>query len=204
MSISHLLESFEGSDRDNARPISMSEVTLEEEKLEAFERGYTAGWDDAAKAQAEDRSRVTSDFANNLQELSFTYNEAYGHLAKALQPVLKQVVDGLLPGIARKSLGPQIMEQLNELAAGVGRQEVEIVVSPANAALMRDLLDRNAGFPVSLIQEASLGEGQAYLRFGENERQIDYGEVLAGIGQAVDAFFHELDQTIEKEAKHAG
>ena len=204
MSISHLLESFQDTALDDSRPISMSELTLEEEKLEAFERGYKAGWDDAAKAQEEDRDRITSDFANNLQELSFTYQEAYGHLARALKPVLQQMVDSVLPGLARQALGPQIVEQLTELAAGAGRQEVEIVVSPGNAPLMRGLLDGKAGFPVRLVEESSLGEGQAYLRFGEFERQIDYAEVLAGIGRAVDAFFDELDQELEKEAKHAG
>ena len=140
MSISHLLESFQDTALDDSRPISMSELTLEEEKLEAFERGYKAGWDDAAKAQEEDRDRITSDFANNLQELSFTYQEAYGHLARALKPVLQQMVDSVLPGLARQALGPQIVEQLTELAAGAGRQEVEIVVSPGNAPLMRGLL----------------------------------------------------------------
>ena len=38
MSISHLLESFEGADRDEGQAISMTELSLEEEKLSAFDR----------------------------------------------------------------------------------------------------------------------------------------------------------------------
>ena len=157
MSISHLLESFEAADRDDSRPISMSELSLEEEKLEAFERGYKAGWDDAAKAQAEDKTRVTSDFANNLKDMAFTYHEAYGHLARALKPVLEQIVETVLPDIARKSLAPQIAELLNELAGEAGRREVEIVVSPVNADLVHQMLDGKTEFPVRLIGRGIAG-----------------------------------------------
>ena len=176
MSIAHLLESFEHADRDESRPIAMSELTLEEEKLEAFERGYKAGWEDAAKAQVEDRSRVTSDLAKNLQEMSFTYHEAYGHLARALRPVLDQIVGAVLPDLAQKSLGPRIAEQLSDLAADAGKQDVEIVVAPRNADLVERLLERDTGFPVKLIKEPSLGDGQVFLRFGDGERQIDHSE----------------------------
>ncbi|MDQ2090574.1 FliH/SctL family protein [Marimonas arenosa] len=204
MSISHLLESFEGADQDDGGSISMSELSLEEEKLEAFERGYKAGWDDAAKAQAEDRNHLTSDFANNLQELSFTYHEASGHLARALRPVMTQIVEAVLPEIARKSFGPRIAEQLTGLALAVGKQRVEIVVAPQNIALVRGLLDEDPGFPVQLVEEPSLGAGQAYLRFGDGERQIDHDEVLSRIAKALDAFFDELKHTSEKELKHGG
>lgn len=204
MTISHLLESFEGAERDEGRSISMSELTLEEEKLGAFERGYKAGWDDAANAQADDKTRVTGDFEQTLQELSFTYHEAYGQLARALKPVLGQIVETVLPAIARKSLAPQIVDELSRLAATAGKQDVEIVVSPVNAGLMRTLLSRDPGFPVKLVEEPSMGEGQAFLRLGESEKQIDYDEVLSGIELAVDAFFHEVDQMIEKETGHGG
>lgn len=208
MSIAHLLESFESAGRNESRSISMSELTLEEEKLEAFERGYKAGWDDATKAQVDDRNHVTRDFANNLQELSFTYHEAYGHLARALKPVMRQIVETVLPGVARQSLVPRIAEELSGLAARAGQQEVEIVAAPANTPLLREMLQKDVGFPVRLVEEPSLSEGQAFLRFGESERQIDHDEVLAGIGQAVEAFFHELDHTgdhtSEKEVSHAG
>ncbi len=203
MSIAHLLEEFD-EQRDGETSISMSEMRLEEEKLQAFERGYGAGWDDASKAEAGDREKLTSDFANNLRELSFTYREAYGQMVKSLEPLLSQIVSSVLPEIARKSLVPQISELLGEVARTAGKQTVEIVVGPANHAHVSDMLGTQVGFPVQLIEEPSLGEGQAYLRFGDGERQIDYGDVLAGVSRAVDAFFHELDQSIESEVQDAG
>ena len=55
MSIAHLLEDF-GETHAHA-PIAMDDVSLEDERLEAFEAGYQAGWDDAVKAQTEDARR---------------------------------------------------------------------------------------------------------------------------------------------------
>ena len=203
MSIAHLLEEFDDLG-DGASDISISEMKLEEEKLQAFERGYGAGWEDASKAEAGDREKLTSDFANNLRELSFTYQEAYGQMVRSLEPLLTRIVSSVLPEIARKSLGPQISETLVEAAKSVGKQTVEIVVSPGNGEIVGEMLGAQMGFPIKLIEEASLGEGQAYLRFGDAERQIDYDDVLAGVSRAVAAFFHELDKSIKSEVHDVG
>lgn len=203
MSIAHLLEEFDDRD-DEGSAISMSEMKLEEEKLQAFERGYGAGWEDASKAEAGDREKVKSDFANNLRELSFTYHEAYGKMVKSLEPLLNRIVTSVLPDLARKSLGPQISEILQEVAKTVGEQAVEIVVGPGNGDLVREMLGNQTGFPLQVAEEPSLGEGQAYIRFGDAERQIDYDDVLVGVSRAVEAFFHELDQSIESEVQDAG
>lgn len=203
MTITHLLEEFEER-TDQASSISISEIRLEEEKLQSFERGYGAGWEDASKADADEQDRVTSDFANNLRELSFTYQEAYGQMVKALEPLLNRIVSSVLPEIAAKSLGPQISALLSEAAKSTGEQTVEIVVSPGNRALVSDMLSGDLGFPIKVIEESSLGGGQAYLRFADAERQIDFDAVLASVSSAVDAFFHELDQSIQSEVKDAG
>jgi flagellar assembly protein FliH len=199
MTISHLLESFDGLQNAHSPQLSLSEDSLEDQKLASFENGYKAGWDDAVKAQADESSRISSDFAQNLGELSFTYHEAYSHMIKELKPLLSQVVSSILPEIARKSLGAQISEQLVDMAAGLAGQDIEVVVSPHNAEALRSMLENDLSFPVKIVEEESLGEGQAYLRFGQSERQIDNQEVLSGIATAVDAFFHEMDRNMQKK-----
>ncbi len=119
MSIAHLLEEFDDLG-DGASDISISEMKLEEEKLQAFERGYGAGWEDASKAEAGDREKLTSDFANNLRELSFTYQEAYGQMVRSLEPLLTRIVSSVLPEIARKSLGPQPRRACDWLRSDLG------------------------------------------------------------------------------------
>lgn len=203
MSISHLLEKFEPR-REGSTTISISDVSLEEEKLQAFERGYGAGWEDAQKSQADGHEKLTSDLANNLRELSFTYHEANSHMAKALKPFLDQVLATVLPDIAKQSLGPQLTELLHEAALKDASAPVEIVVSAANEDTVKNMLQGEFGFELNVVTEASLGDGQAFLRFGEVERQIDYDSVLAGISQAIDAFFHEVALSEQKESDHVG
>lgn len=191
MTISHLLESFDGFQGSS---VSLSEDSLEDQKLDSFERGYKAGWDDSAKAQQDDSTRVTSDFASNIQDLSFTYHEAYSHMVKSMKPLLQQIVDAVLPEIARKTFGIQVSEQLHAIAEKLVGQEIEVVVSPNNADAMQGMLEQDFNLTVSMVIEPSLGEGQAYLRFGQSERQINMDEVLSGVNIAIEAYFHEIEK----------
>lgn len=191
MTISHLLESFDGFQGSS---VSLSEDSLEDQKLVSFERGYKAGWDDSAKAQQDDSTRVTSDFASNIQDLSFTYHEAYSHMVKSMKPLLQQIVDAVLPEIARKTFGIQVSEQLHAIAEKLVGQEIEVVVSPNNADAMQGMLEQDFNLTVSMVIEPSLGEGQAYLRFGQSERQINMDEVLSGVNIAIEAYFHEIEK----------
>lgn len=202
MTISHLLERFESTSAGPGHGV-LSDIAVEEEKLAAFERGYKAGWDDAAQAQSDDQQKMSSDFAANLQQMSFTYHEAYAHLTRGLKPLLTQMLETLLPGIARESLAPRIAEELQTLAAEAGQVPVEIVTAPENAGLLRGLIEAEETLPLRLIEEPTLGEGQVFIRFAESERQIDYSDVLAGMVSAVEAFFHELEPDM-REARDAG
>ncbi|MEP2029518.1 MAG: hypothetical protein ABJI96_12530 [Paracoccaceae bacterium] len=169
-------------------------MALEEKRLESFEQGYKAGWDDAIKAQGDDQTRVAADFARNMQDLSFTYHDAFNQLTKALQPLLTQVVEKVLPDLAHATLGMQVVEQITDIAKTQAGQPVEIVVSPINAKSISALAEQELGMPIAIVEEASLGEGQVFLRFGQVEREINLDQVLGGISDAVDAFFHQTEQ----------
>ena len=169
----------------------IDEAQLEAEKLEAFDNGYRAGWDDAVKAQTEDSERISSAFAQNLQDLSFTYHEAYGQVMGAMTPLLEEIVSVLLPQMARAALAPQIAEQLQASARDIGQLDVIIAVAPGQAASVEPLLETGYGFPIRLVEDDTLTEGQADLRFGETERQIDLGAALQGVSDTIQAFIHE-------------
>ena len=187
MSIAHLLEEF--GELTDGVPLAMTDVSLEEERLAAFEKGYQAGWDDAVKAQSEDVRRITTDLAQNLQDLRFTYEEAYGAVMTALRPLLMEMAGAVLPRLASESLAPRIVEMLHEQARAQGRQPVEIAAAPEDLPRLAHLTED--GLDITLAADDTLGAGQVYLRFGESEAEIDLPGVIADISAAVSAFFDE-------------
>ncbi len=171
--------------------VTFNEADLEGQKLEAFENGYRAGWDDAVKAQSDDRSRISSAFGQHLQDLSFTYHEAYSQVMNAMTPLLDEMVAALLPQIARETLGHHIVEQLQSMAQEVGALKVIVAVAPSNTESVAPLLEGKFSFPIQLIEDDTLADEQADIRLGQTEKQIDLGDLIASVSEAVDGFSHD-------------
>ncbi len=196
MSISHLLEDFGQAPASPVTPQAMTEESLETLRLEAFENGYKAGWDDSLKAQDREATRIRDDFARNLQDLSFTYHEAHSHVMQSVTGLLEDIVALVLPEAMRQTLGPRVVEQLTEMAGTAGAQEVEIVSAPADLPLIRSFLEADAGFPVTATADDTLAEGQVFLRMSGQERQIDLDPVIAGIREAVETQLQETERSV--------
>ncbi len=165
------------------------ETSFEEHRLEAYEQGYKAGWDDATAAQIEEQSRVAADFARNLQELSFTYHEARSQILDSLKPLFTEMVSKVLPKLAQETLPQSIVDEVLSAAADRTIAEFEIVISPANRPALERLLEDQTVLDVNIVEEPTMAEGLAYIKFSETEKQIDLTSVLAGFSQLVEGFF---------------
>lgn len=198
MSVSHLYESFSVRAASPKQQAEFAEDALEEAKLAAFEAGYQAGWDDAVKAQGSADNKLSEEFLQNMQDLSFTYQEAFSKVSAGMKPMMSEIVTKLLPEMAARSLGAQITEQLHQLLQDQGDALVEIAVAPAKCAIVEGLLNDQAAIPFVVVAEPALSDGQVYLRAGQSEREINLDAVLEGISNGLEAFFH----TLEQENKH--
>lgn len=188
-SIAHLLEDFGGE--SDGLPVTLTEMSLEEERLASFEKGYQAGWDDSLKAQRDDARQVAADLAQNLRDLSFTYEEAYAAVLKAIAPVIEQALRTVLPRVSQDMLLPRVSEVLVDLAAHHGRQPVSIKAAPSDLAALEHLREAMPDLEVAIDADAVLSTGQVQIGFGEVERDIDMAEVLQTIDAALAAFFSE-------------
>lgn len=182
------LETFTPAETSLTRD-SLSETEAEEVKLVAYEKGYNAGWEDAAAAQENDLIRLRNELGRNLRDLSFTYHEAHSHVLRTLEPLLRDMVAKVLPAIAREALCPVILEHLRPLAEELATEPMEIVTHPDNLRAVEDLVAGKAGFPVAVRGEPSLGLGQAHFRIGASERRVDLDGAIAAIGDVVSGFF---------------
>ena len=189
MGISHLLEDF--TEETGAHSISLSDISLEDQKLESFEAGYKAGWQDAVKAANEDADRISSDFAGNIQDISFTLAQAQSDLLEALRPLLTGMVDSVLPHLARQTIGERVIETLDAMTRDATSGRIELTTAPVNAEMLQALVDDNDLADVTISTEPSLGEGQVHVRAGGTEQEIDVDAVLKQIDIAVTGFFEE-------------
>ena len=184
------LEVFESeTPAQTPETVVLDTSVLEEARLASYDSGYAAGWEDATAAQQGDQARIGADLARNLQTLSFTYQEARGHLLRSLEPLLEAVVGKLLPELARETLGGIVLDTLMPMAEGLADAPVTLVLNPAVRGAVEPLISGATGLPLAIEEESSLSEGQVYLRCGELETRVDLDAAIAEIPTALRGFF---------------
>lgn len=190
------LEEFESAGAgQGAAPLAAEN---EELRLAAYEQGYSAGWEDALAAQNADMARLRSDLGHNLSEMAFSFADARSHVLASLEPLLRDMVNKVLPVTAHKALGHMILQELLPVAEGLTNAPILVRTAPENRDIVADLLARETRLPLQVVAEPTLGEGQAYLKLGATEMNVDLDGVIDAIATAVAAFFH-----IERDS-HAG
>jgi flagellar biosynthesis/type III secretory pathway protein FliH len=170
---------------------------VEEAKIASYEQGYSAGWEDASAAQQGDQSRIRADLARSLQSLSFTFQDARGHVLQAIRPLILEMTSRLLPQIARDALGPMVLDALMPLAEELADAPLTLVLNPAVRDRVEGLVAEATGLPMVIEDELSLSEGQVYIRLGPKEQKVDLDRVTSEITAAVRGFFNlsEKDQS---------
>ncbi|NSX54659.1 hypothetical protein [Parasulfitobacter algicola] len=170
-------------------PTTITEAALEEARVEAFENGYRAGWDDATKTAENEQRKISAEFAQSLQDLSFTYHEARSHIMGALQPVFHAMTAKVLPDIASQTLLPHIVDQILNAAQSPSETPMEIRTHPNNLMQLESLIPQDCTLPTRLTPDASLSNGQAFLTHNNTAQQIDMDHTITAIRQLVDNFF---------------
>lgn len=185
------LEVFDTVTAGNGAPQPLIEASaLDEAKIASFEQGYSAGWEDAAAAQASDQSRISADLARNLQSLAFTFQDARTHVLQAIRPLILEMTSRLLPEVAREALAPAVLEAVMPLADDLADAPLTLVLNPAVRDRVETLVAQATGLPMRIEEEPSLGEGQVYIRLGPTETKVDLTRVTDDIAAAVRGFFN--------------
>lgn len=182
------LEVFETlTDPATARLLTAEEI--EELRLNAYERGYNAGWDDAGKqAENEDRTR-RAELERQMQQLAFTYHEVRGHLLKALRPAFVALLDSVVPSAARAAVVPMALDELQALAGTVSEAPVTVRVSPQTRAELEAALEGLVLPPLKIVESEEIAPLQVALAFDAQETQIDLAAVAEQLRAAIERFY---------------
>lgn len=188
-----LRHSGEATPEAGAHPGPVSAPDIERARLAGYEEGYRAGWDDAARQEAEEQGRIGAEFARNLRDLGFTYHEARVHVMQALEPLLAGMVARVLPALVSETIGQTIVEELLPLAAEAADTPIDVVVAPSGRKALETFLHEATAVPFRLIEEPTLAEGQVYLRAPTAERHIDMTQAVERIRTTIRGLY-ELNE----------
>ncbi|SFR00753.1 hypothetical protein [Poseidonocella sedimentorum] len=197
-SISHLLPDFSSAPPDTGGS-GLSDDAVEDIRLQAFENGYNAGWEDGSKANKSDEPAPSELLRQKIADLEFTYHEALAKMLESTKPLIDQIIQAVLPTAMRETMGERIADELFEIAETAGNVAVKIVCSPADKQHLDVSLPTDGKMPLTLETDPSLNEGQVELRFEDSERLIDLSGVISGIEAAANGFFDEQQKEAVNE-----
>lgn len=190
-----LLESFDDSVSVEA---PQQDVLSQEKWLEAFEKGYKDGWEDAERTLVQRQGQISDAFAQNLMDLSFTLNEARVSVRKDLSSLLRGVLTSLLPPALEHILGPQILAELEALAANSTATTFDVIVAMEQMpAVERALAGAKIG-PAQIVGSPDQKRDSALIRLGREEREIDLAAALAEIAGMIETYFDEHERVEEQ------
>ncbi|KUJ78881.1 ABC transporter ATP-binding protein [Ruegeria profundi] len=198
MSIAHLLEDFK-LQPDDSKLHLLDEDALEEQRLAAFEQGYSAGWEDAVQAQEQSRGRVSDELARSLEDMSFTYQEATTRMSLSLEPMFQSLVDVVLPETLNRGFAARLVEQLCEMAQEQINQPMQIFVPEGRVAEVEALLPQDLSSSTRVREHAALEPGRARLQVGTSQRELDCSSLLTSIAAAFDAYVFEAKKALANE-----
>lgn len=165
---------------------------VEDEMLDAFEKGYQAGWSDADKNHSTEQTGIGNEFIQTLRDMSFTYEEVLTRVHRGLTPLFDQVLTSLLPKTTSAALRAHVIEQLVQLAATQTEVQITLRVSEERFSAIEDLLEGvELKVPVLLDGDPSLSSNQIFVALDALEREINLDAVCLEITTAMNAFnFH--------------
>ncbi len=166
-----------------------SDEAIEEARLAGFDQGFKAGWDDCEAAQKDSALTARAEVLRHLQEMSFGYHEAHGHLLSALRPVFAALTDLILPEIARRTLGPRVLETLLPLAQARLDAPVRLHVHPDSRLTLEEFLAGATCPPFETVETEGLAPGAVILAAGETEVLVDTEGVASAISDIVASHF---------------
>lgn len=185
--------------QDPEGPVVLMPDDVEDIRLNAYERGYVAGWDDCANQNSDDQADRRAAVERQIEQLGFTYHEARGHMLKSIEPLLEAILETLLPAAIRCATIPQVLEQLMPLAHASTDTPLQLNVAMGQKSAFLSAFEGQILPPLEIVENADLAEGTASFSIGGMQTRID----LSGVSQALEASVRKFYQLSEEEIQIA-
>jgi flagellar biosynthesis/type III secretory pathway protein FliH len=193
-SITHLLPEFS----QGPITVSLTEEEEEERRLAAFEEGYAAGWEDSAKAYGQEKGQSLSDLASSLADIHFTFQDAYSAILKEMEPVLRKMIDAVLPELATRSIGAHAVAELMNTLKNTPGVDLTITAHPSAKDRIATALHDATMPPVHLLTDDGFSPSQLIIGTESAETEINFETVFKGLEASLATLLHAEP----KDARH--
>lgn len=148
-------------------------VLAEEQRLEAYEQGYRAGWDDCTETDSHQLSKAARETNEALAELSFGFEEASSAILAGLRPLFKQISEQIVPMTLQATLGHHLQTVLEKCAQETLIKGVTIRVHPDSVPALESALSSTPALTAIIAPDPSIPAGQILIVGPEAEVLID-------------------------------
>lgn len=180
-------------------PVFLLPEQVEEIRLNAYERGYVAGWDDGGQQGEADDAARRAELHRQIEQISFGYHEARAHILKAIEPLLVNVFETVLPELARAAVVPVVIDHLLPLAHESADTPLILSVPIGMRARFEAAFDGLVLPPLELSENDDLADGQAVIQLGTSKSQIDLTQATQSARRALERYY----QLQNEDSKHA-
>lgn len=174
--------------------IVVEPAAFETAKLEAYERGYAAGWDDALAERAEQDANARNALLQQLQDFAFTFHEARQAILRSVEPVLSAMTDSVLPGLLRDLMGDQVIEHLRAELVRHTDVPLRLRHHPGVGDLLRDVVAQQSGLSLELHPDSQLGQGRFVLERGDCEVELDLDRLCRDIRDRIQDHLSQVSE----------
>lgn len=163
-----------------------------------YEEGYEAGVQDAlASQQAQINERIAK-LVEGLDDLAFTYAEASTHILSALQNVVLDALQTILPTAANICLTDHIKKVVDQMLSVDPQAAIQILASSEDLNDLQALVAPSLKFPLNVVEVPNQPQGHIVVTNGEIIQSIAIQEHCDAILEAIAGFFAENQKDLEQ------
>ena len=167
MKISNFLEEFSANEFDQNNDSKI--IAVEEDKLESFEQGYKAGWDDALAAQTEIETQNVSKLNQAISDLSFNQYSALDTASRHTTSLFREILDIIFPKMINQMLQNEIIFELNKALKVNLAPEIKIFLNKEQIPRMQKFSNicKEEGILVEAHPDIDINCAKAVTNFNE-------------------------------------
>ncbi len=193
MSVAHLYEDFAPQRMVGGVDAAVAEKVADA-KLQSFEDGYSAGWEDALEAQQSSAAQLSAALIEAAKDAALTRDEVFENFLTVTRPLLEAIVTKVVPSAARDALAAHILEIVDAHLNTVADAPINIAVHPSLEHGIAKTLAGKLPDNARITSAPDLTESQVIVSLAQDEHQIDLDRIIAEIQEAVAAFFHSAQK----------